>query len=72
MTPTESLIHLAISHANYQVALAEIKTVMVKLMEGIKPTDTEMNAVSLAYQRDPVLCTLDYQELQEFVDGKFN
>lgn len=71
MKPTESLIHLAIGYANYPVALAEIKAVMVKLMEGIKPTDSEMNAVSLAYQRDPVLCTLDYQELQEFVEKRF-
>lgn len=68
MTPTESLIHLAIHSAKNPVILAEIKAVMVKLMEGIKPTDAEMKAVSLAYQRDPIMCTLDYQDLEDFIE----
>ena len=71
MTPTESLIHLAISHQNNTVALAEIKAVMCKLMEGIKPTVEDMGKLALAYQRDPVMCTLDYQDLCDFIDSKF-
>lgn len=70
MTPTESLIHLVVSHAQHP-ALHEVITVTTKLMEGIKPTDEDMRAVSLAYQRDPVMCTMDYQELQDFVEKKF-
>lgn len=70
MTPTESLTKLIISHAQHP-ALHEITTVITKLMEGIKPTDEDMRAVSLAYQRDPVMCTMDYQELQDFVNSKF-
>lgn len=72
MTPTRSLVHLAISNANYPVALHEVTTVITKLMEGIKPTDEDMRAVSLAYQRDPVMCTMDYQELQDFVEKRFS
>ncbi len=71
MRATESLVHLAISHASHPVALAEIKAVTCKLMEGVKPTDEEMSKLALAYQRDPIMCTLDFQELQDFINDKF-
>lgn len=71
MTPTESLIHLSISHAQDPVQLAEIKVVITKLMEGIKPNQEDMAKVALAYQRDPVACTLDYQDLCDFIESKF-
>lgn len=68
MTPTESLIHLAISHSNRTVELALIKRVTTDLMEGRKPNDSDMKDLAICYQRDPIMCTLDYQELQDFVD----
>jgi hypothetical protein len=71
MTPTESLTHLAISHAEQPALLAEIKAVMTKPMEGIRPIESEMTAVGFVCQRDPVMCTLGYQELCDFINSKF-
>ena len=69
MKPTESLIHLAISHSNRTVELALIKRVTTDLMEGRKPSDSDMKDLAICYQRDPVMCTLDYQDLCEFIDS---
>jgi hypothetical protein len=71
ITPTESLIHLAISNAAQPALLAEIKAVMTKPMEGIRPIESEMTVVGFAYQCDLVMCTLDYQEWCDFINSKF-
>lgn len=71
MSPQDTLIHLAINNASQPNLLAEIKAVTSKLMSGVKPTEAEMTAVGFAYQRDPIMCTLDFQDLQDFINSKF-
>jgi len=71
MKPVDTLVHLAISHVHYPMALAEIKAVIGKLMDGVKPTDSDIQAISLAYQCDLVLCTLDFQDLQKWIEERF-
>ncbi|AFC22398.1 hypothetical protein F353_gp16 [Vibrio phage CP-T1] len=67
----KSLAFLMISNQSDRVAVHEVSNVIAKLMLGEKPSSEEMDRLSLAYQRDPVLCTLDYQDLCEFIDEKF-
>lgn len=71
MTPTESLIHIALSNNNDPESLAIVKRVIAKLMEGLSPSQREMDRLLGLYQVDPVMCTLDYQELQDFIISKF-
>lgn len=70
MKPTESLIYLAISHRD-RVELIIIRRVVTDLMEGRKPSDSDMKDVALCYMRDPIMCTIDYQDLCDFIEVKF-
>lgn len=76
MTKTEQntlkdLVWLVLSHQQDRVALKEITNVIVKLMGNEMPTKEDMDKLSLAYQRDPMMGTLEFQELQEFIESKF-
>lgn len=76
MTKTEQntlkdLVWLVLSHQQDRVALKEITNVIVKLMANERPDKEDMDKLSLAYQRDPMMGTLEFQELQEFIESKF-
>lgn len=76
MTKTEQntlkdLVWLVLSHQQDRVELHEITNVIVKLMANERPTKEDMDKLSLAYQRDPMMGTLEFQELQEFIESKF-
>ena len=75
MTKTEQntlkdLVWLVLSHQQDRVALKEITNVIVKLMANELPTKEDMDKLSLAYQRDPMMGILEFQELQEFIESK--
>lgn len=70
MKPTKSLLYIAISHRE-RPELAIIMRVVTDLMEGRKPSDSDMKDVALCYMREPIMCTLDYQDLCDFIESKF-
>ena len=71
MQSTGTLIYLAISHFMRQAELIVIKRVVRNLICNVKPSESDMKDLELCYQRDPIMCTLDYQELCDFIDEKF-